>query len=150
VPALLTAYGGVRSQNMNLYSAKYLFFGIMLFSQLVFPSSSTNSPAEQLGRDVDSKEHTFLTWYNGWGQHSVWGVGKVGACFTCGSVTCGNTKITFTVTYDSHTRSGDSKYPQSQEYASEYNTNLLAYFKIQKQECSFEFISETDSTASNK
>ncbi len=108
------------------------------------------SPEEQVAQDIESNTYSFLTWYDGWGSHTVWGVGKVGACFTCGSVMCGSTKVEFTVSYDTHTRTADSVYPQEKEFATTYNSMLLAHFKQTGQRCIFELMPTTGSSASIK
>ncbi len=102
-----------------------------------------------MAQDIESNTYKFLTWYDGWGGHTVWGDGKVGACFTCGSVMCGSTKVEFTVSYDAHTRTADSKYPQEKEFATIYNSMLLAHFKQTEQGCSFELMPTTGGSASN-
>ena len=63
---------------------------------------------------------------------------------------CGTTKVEFTVSYDSHTRSADSNYPPEKEFATTYNSLLLAHFKQLGEECKFTLIPKTGGAASNK
>ncbi|WP_444909969.1 hypothetical protein [Microbulbifer sp. TRSA005] len=135
---------------MNMHRVKSIVLVAFLLSLLACSDLSTSSPDEQLAQDIKANSYSFLTWYDGWGGHTVWGIGKVGACFTCGKVICGTIKVDFIVTYDSHTRSADSKYPKDKDYATTYNSMLLSHFNNQELECDFEFIPTNDSSASNK
>lgn len=140
----------LEAQAMNKHRLKFIALGGLLFSLLACSNVLIDSPEEEVARDIKLNTYSFLTWYDGWGGHTVWGVGKVGACFTCGSVMCGNTKVEFTVSYDTHTRTADSKYPQEKKFATTYNSMLLTHFKQTGQECYFELIPTTGGSASNK
>jgi hypothetical protein len=46
----------------------------------------------------------FLSWYNGWGTHIIWGAGKVsGGSYDGTAVQCGDAQIKVKVIYDTHT-----------------------------------------------
>lgn len=140
----------LEAQAMNKHRLKFIALIGLPLSLLACSSFLVGSPEEEVAQDIESNTYSFLTWYDGWGGHTVWGVGKVGACFTCGSVMCGSTKVEFTVSYDAHTRTADSKYPQEKEFATTYNSMLLAHFKQIGQGCNFELMPTTGGSTSNK
>ncbi|MFA0813688.1 hypothetical protein [Microbulbifer epialgicus] len=123
------------------YKHRVLFSAIFfMVISLAACSSTYSSPKKQAEQDISKQSYTFLTWYDGWAGHDIWGVGKVGACFDCGVVICGPTQVNFTVTFDLHTGTSHSKYPSSKEYATKYNSTILSYFQNQKGGCKFEVI----------
>jgi hypothetical protein len=79
----------------------------------------------------------FFSWYDGWGVHTVWGLGKVSSPYIGASVECGNAEVKVTPIYDSHSNEGPPKYEQSSEFAKAHNIDLSSLLKSKGVKCSF-------------
>ena len=79
----------------------------------------------------------FLSWYNGWGTHSVWGAGAVQASYRNATVQCGGKQVPVAPIYDSHSNDGPPKENQTRAYAEVKNRALLSKFEQQGVACSF-------------
>ena len=133
-----------------MYLVKILLISLLFGLLSACGESVSEIAKKQVHSDLDAKQETFLAWYNGWGMLTVWGVGQVsGSCYTCGSVYCGSKEVRFTVTYDTHTQSADSNYPESKKYAQAYNNELNKYFIENNNECKFKIIKDAEKTTSN-
>jgi hypothetical protein len=81
----------------------------------------------------------FLSWYDGWGTHTVWGAGTVRGSYTGASVDCGRQTFPIRAIYDSHeTDGGPVPAEQTSEYAKRHNIELLRSLEGQGIECAFE------------
>jgi hypothetical protein len=84
-------------------------------------------------------ERTFLSWYNGWGSHQVWGVGRVvGSSYANASVKCGETEIKVVPIYDSHSATQPPNQKQSSAFASSHNVALAQELAKKGVQCAFE------------
>lgn len=86
---------------------------------------------------ADSPSPHFLSWYDGWGTHTVWGIGKVQGSYKETSVTCGGRPIPVTVIYDTHADHQKPRRDQSAESARHGNRRLLEQFREAKISCTF-------------
>lgn len=57
-------------------------------------------------KPVSSVQREFLSWYNGWHVHSVWGAGILRAPFAEASVACGTISVPIRVVFDTHSSGG--------------------------------------------
>jgi hypothetical protein len=80
----------------------------------------------------------FLSWYDGWGSHCVWGLGEIGGTYTDAWVKCGEEKIKVQAIYDTHVpvRSQPTE-SQSQEVARRHNLALAEEFLKKGVRCEF-------------
>ena len=93
-----------------------------------------------LMQPVSAQEESeyFMSWYNGWGTYTVWGIGKV-ASGSSGipSVNCGNTQIEIKPIWDTHADIGEPNETQSADYAKANNLALLQKLEVAGKKCSF-------------
>jgi len=80
----------------------------------------------------------FLSWYDGWGSHSVWGLGEIAGSYTDAWVKCGEQRIRVKAIYDTHTpvRSPPTK-GESKEVAQTHNVALAKDFLKKGVRCEF-------------
>jgi len=69
-----------------------------------------------------STPRELLSWYNGWGTHTVWGLGKVSGSY---QGTFGKVQIPVRAIYDSHADGSPPLDTQSQDYARSANSATL-------------------------
>ena len=67
----------------------------------------------------------FLSWYNGWGEHTVWGIGKVSGSYIGTTVKCGTVLIPVRAIYDTHADRDPPSSVQTESYAATSNRALL-------------------------
>ena len=79
----------------------------------------------------------FLSWYDGWGTHTVWGAGTVQASYRDAKVKCGGKMVAVVPIYDTHSYEGPPKENQTREYAERMNKSLLKQFEKNGVMCSF-------------
>jgi hypothetical protein len=79
----------------------------------------------------------FLSWYNGWGTHTVWGIGKVEGAYFGTSVQCGTFLVPVRAVYDTHREHKPPTATQSRDYVTSSNLRLLRALKATGNECSF-------------
>jgi hypothetical protein len=81
----------------------------------------------------------FLSWYNGWGSHRVWGLGVVAGVSQNAFVKCGDKKIKVVAIYDTHTAFGvPPTQAQSRAFAASHNSALSRQLASQGLKCAFE------------
>ncbi len=100
------------------------------FAAVAFVGLSASAGADQ--------ERTFLSWYNGWGSHRVWGVGRVAGSYENASVKCGKAQIKVVPIYDSHSARLPPNQKQSSAFARSHNVVLAKAFASKGVECAFE------------
>jgi len=69
----------------------------------------------------DDANHKFLSWYNGWGSHNVWGLGSVTGSYSDAYVKCGEVKIKVVPIYDTHSMHEPPNESQSSSFAKAHN-----------------------------
>jgi hypothetical protein len=87
---------------------------------------------------VENRATRFLSWYNGWGTHTVWGLGETAGNYADAWVQCGKEKVKVEVIYDTH-------FPvisppaenQSQEFARRHNLGVAKDFQNKGVQCEF-------------
>lgn len=80
--------------------------------------------------------HEFLSWYDGWGTHTVWGVGKIQAGYAGVSIKCGSEVIPVRAVYDTHANLGEAPASsQSQAHAEAANVSLLHVVEARGDKC---------------
>jgi hypothetical protein len=72
-------------------------------------------------------EERFLSWYNGWGSHHVWGMGRVAGSYENAFVECGEKQIKVEPIYDTHASRLPPTPKQSSDFARSHN---VAYGKV--------------------
>lgn len=99
-------------------------------------------PVARASHDVQSNEYVFLTWYNGWTRHDVWGVGAVMASYLSGSVECDGRTVRLVPIYDSHADMRPPKQTETKAYAKSYNLTVLKLLQANDVKCNFVLIHE--------
>jgi hypothetical protein len=95
---------------------------------------------QQTASAEDVPEH-FMSWYDGWGTHTVWGIGKMASGgFSNAFVVCGGAQIAVKAIRDTHETSGDPAETESAEYAKENNLALLQKFEASGKKCKFKLV----------
>jgi hypothetical protein len=79
----------------------------------------------------------FLSWYNGWGTHTVWGIGKVEGAYFGTSVQCGTLLVPVRAVYDTHREHSPPTAIQSKDYVASSNIRLLRALESNGSKCSF-------------
>jgi hypothetical protein len=84
-------------------------------------------------------EERFLSWYNGWGSHHVWGMGRVPGSYENASVECGEKQIKVEAIYDMHASRGLPPTPkQSENFARSHNVAYAKVLATQGIKCEFQ------------
>jgi|SRR6185295_6539944 len=84
------------------------------------------------------KPQEFLSWYDGWGTHTVWGAGTISGSYRDAHVKCGSTTVVVRAIFDTHESRGAPPDPnQTAEYARASNTALLKVFETRGDKCAF-------------
>ena len=89
---------------------------------------------------ADEAPEQFMSWYDGWGVHTVWGIGNVAKGYSNASVICGSAKIEIRVIWDTHETSGEPTETESADYAKDNNLVLLQKFEANGKKCKFELV----------
>jgi hypothetical protein len=85
------------------------------------------------------EQRTFLSWYNGWGTHSVWGAGRVAGSYENAAVKCGNAQIKVKAIYDSHASADrPPTEKQTSAFARSHNVALVRELTSKGIQCAFE------------
>ncbi len=119
------------------------FSATLATSLLLATSSVVAAPAQEkalskAANDVEWKSFVFFSWYDGWGQHRVWGIGQVQASSSGGAAYCGGKKISIVPSYDTHAALKAPMPFQSKEFAAAYNREVLRLLRLQGIYCTFE------------
>ena len=85
--------------------------------------------------EKQAEYQAFYSWYNGWGTHTIWGLGKINASYSGAIVICGNIKIDVITIYDTHADHEKPKPHQSSEHAERHNLKLIQDLKKQGIDC---------------
>ena len=81
----------------------------------------------------------FLSWYDGWGTHTVWGGGKVSGSHNGTKVKCGNVFVPVRAILDTHESDGNPLSPaQTAEHAKSVNVALLRSLEFRGYRCAFQ------------
>jgi hypothetical protein len=84
------------------------------------------------------KPQEFLSWYDGWGTHTVWGAGTISGSYRDAHVNCGGTMVVVRAIFDTHESRGTPPSPnQTAEFAAASNTELLKVFEARGDKCAF-------------
>src|SRR5688572_32519696 len=86
---------------------------------------------------ADASPQRFLSWYDGWGTHTIWGVGKVHGSLAHAAVICGKESIPVAAIYDTHADHTAPRPDQSADFARRANRNLLRQFEDARTSCTF-------------
>ena len=86
---------------------------------------------------ADAPPPRFLSWYDGWGTHTVWGIGKVQGSFVGTVIICGVDRIPVAAIYDTHADHTKPQSDQSADFARRANRRLLEQFEGAKTTCTF-------------
>lgn len=90
------------------------------------------------------ENQSLLSWYDGWGTHTVWGGGKVTGGYNVAEVKCGSVLVPVRPILDTHESNGNPPTPtQTVEYAKSVNVALLRTLDSRGDKCVFQ-IEATD------
>ena len=84
-----------------------------------------NSAASQ--EQNEGKE--FYSWYDGWGTHTIWGLGKHSSSYSNATIVCENKKVRVTPIYDTHASHEPPKLDQTSSHAENHNIKLIKELK---------------------
>ena len=91
---------------------------------------------QSLGQNGGSE---FLSWYNGWGIHTVWGAGQISGSYKGAHVLCGDTRIPVRAIHDTHETDGRPlAQEQTAEHARSVNIALLHALEALGDKCQFQ------------
>jgi len=92
---------------------------------------------------TSSQDHReFLSWYNGWTVHTVWGIGKVSGSYHGTSIQCGSSFIPVRAVYDTHLDKEPPTVNQSSEQVAAANIVLLRAIQSDGTKCAFLLIKQ--------
>ena len=81
----------------------------------------------------------FVSWYDGWGTHTVWGAGKISGSFNRAKVRCGNVFVPVRPILDTHENDGNPpSSTQTVEHAKSVNVALLRSLESRGNKCVFQ------------
>ena len=84
-------------------------------------------------------QEEFLSWYDGWGTHTVWGVGKIKGHYRDARVQCGTRSIPVRAIHDTHNSDRKPLAPtQTRHFARSKNAATLRKIESRGDKCSFE------------
>ena len=87
----------------------------------------------------------FLSWYDGWGIHSVWGAGNASGSYRGTHVKCGDRLVPVRAIHDTHESDGNSlSQAQTAEFARSKNLVLLATLESTGDKCIFQHGSSSE------
>lgn len=84
----------------------------------------------------------FLSWYNGWTVHTLWGIGKVSGSHHGTKIQCGSSLIPVRAVYDTHLDYGPPNFNQSSKQVATANLALLHAIQSDGTKCSFLLIKQ--------
>jgi hypothetical protein len=76
-----------------------------------------------------------LSWYDGWGTHSVWGFGKVSGSYKNAFATCGDLRIPIKAVYDTHMRTAEPVGAQLIDSIRLANASTIKQLEASGEEC---------------
>jgi hypothetical protein len=80
----------------------------------------------------------FLSWYDGWGTHTVWGAGTIAGSYNGARVNCGRLIVPVRAIHDSHETDGQPLLrDQTSEHAKVHNLELLHSLEGKGIKCAF-------------
>ncbi len=88
-------------------------------------------------------DSAFLSWYDGWGTHTVWGIGKVASGSFNAAVKCGKSLIPIRAVYDTHYQLAEPTATQSADYCATANQKLLRTFQAAGTQCEFNLVPQS-------
>ena len=91
---------------------------------------------EQFDHDIGNKKYQFLSWYDGWGTYTVWGVGELHSIYIS-KVSCGGVDYLINPVYDTHSSREIPKPNQTSDFAEAYNKLQLIRLKQSGLSCNF-------------
>lgn len=97
---------------------------------------------------VAQDHREFLSWYNGWTVHTIWGVGKIFGSYFGTTVKCGSITIPVHPIYDTHQHTAPPTAEQSSDYAAAANLVLLHKLDADGTKCTFLLINDKPETGS--
>lgn len=115
----------------------------LLISMSALGEDGVEDPVAKANSDVQAGRYMFLSWYNGWTRHDVWGIGAVMAAYSNGAVDCGGRSVRLVPVYDSHADMRAPKWNQTKAYVQSYNHAVLKLLEANGITCDFELIDET-------
>jgi hypothetical protein len=83
-------------------------------------------------------ENRFLSWYNGWGSHRVWGAGQVTGSYEDAFVECGGKQIKVVPIYDTHASRLPPMPEQSSTFARSHNVASAKALATKGIKCAFQ------------
>jgi hypothetical protein len=87
---------------------------------------------------ASTQSQEFLSWYDGWGTHTAWGVGKVSGSYSGTTVKCGTTLVRVRAVYDTHADRGQPKRDETSQHLQAANVALLRRIESVAGKCAFE------------
>ena len=114
---------------VGLIQALGLMRKFFLISILAISSSATSA---------SERAQEFLSWYDGWGGHTIWGIGEVSGSYSGTTVTCGTTLIRVRPIFDSHAVLQPPTPEQTPEFAKTANLELLRNIEAVAGRCKFD------------
>ena len=79
----------------------------------------------------------FLSWYDGWGTQTLWGIGKIESSYNNTAVQCGRLAIPVRAVYDTHADIDPPTAGQSREHAARVNLALSKALEANGSKCAF-------------
>jgi len=84
----------------------------------------------------------FLSWYNGWGEQTLWGIGKIQGSYFGTTVKCGDDLVPVRTVYDTHEHDGPPLASASRESVESANRALLKDLEARGIKCAFQLIKQ--------
>ena len=125
---------------MTLIRLAGLLLALLVISDGARADRLQEKAAAKAGNDIEWKSYVFISWYDGWGKHSIWGIGTMQAASNDGEAMCNNKKVSIIPSYDTH---ADLKEPmpfQTREFAEAYNREILRLLRLQGIRCTFDLV----------
>jgi hypothetical protein len=90
---------------------------------------------------AQSENQEFLSWYDGWGTHTVWGAGKISGSYNRTQVKCGKIFVPVRPILDTHESDGEPLSPtQTADHAKALNMSLLRSLESRGDKCVFQTV----------
>jgi hypothetical protein len=89
---------------------------------------------------ADETPQRFLSWYDGWGTHTVWGIGKVHGSYAGTAIICGKGGVPVAAIYDTHADHNEPSVGQGADFARRANRQLLKRLEDARVTCTFELV----------
>lgn len=92
---------------------------------------------------ADESDQTFLSWYDGWGIHTIWGIGKITGSYSSATVQCGSKVVRVQPVYDTHSDIAEPTATQTREYVEAANLLLLRGLLENGNKCAFQLLPQS-------